>query len=107
MPIYVDELNDYSHKSNVGEKARKYGTIWCHLYPEDVEDPVQLEELHALAKMIGLQRKWFQDRKHFPHYDLTPSKREAAIAAGALEDDGRKVMREQIRKRHQKEQNNG
>lgn len=42
-----------------------------------------LDELHAMAKKIGLRREWFQD-KRFPHYDLQRRKREQAIAAGAV-----------------------
>lgn len=43
-----------------------------------------LDELHAMARRIGLKRSWFQD-KRFPHYDLTASKRALAVAAGAVE----------------------
>lgn len=40
-----------------------------------------VDELHALAARIGLKRSWFQG----DHYDLVPSKRAAALAAGATE----------------------
>lgn len=43
-----------------------------------------LEELHAMARELGLKRAWFQDRR-YPHYDLTASKRALAIQAGAIE----------------------
>lgn len=43
-----------------------------------------LDELHAMAKRIGLRRSWFQD-KTFAHYDCTASKRRLAVAAGAVE----------------------
>lgn len=42
-----------------------------------------LEELHAMADRIGLQRAWFQDDGTFPHYDLTRAKRKLAIECGA------------------------
>lgn len=46
-----------------------------------------LDELHAFAASIGLRRPWFQSRPGRPesdHYDLTASKRDAAILAGAI-----------------------
>lgn len=46
-----------------------------------------LDVLHAFAASIGLKRAWFQDRPGRPeraHYDLTASKRDAAILAGAI-----------------------
>jgi hypothetical protein len=45
------------------------------------------EELHAFAASIGLKRGWFQARPGRPdrdHYDVTASKRDAAILAGAI-----------------------
>lgn len=53
----------------------------CHMFA----DGLDLEPLHELAKAIGLQRRWFQGDGSTPHYDLTPSKRAAAVAAGAVE----------------------
>lgn len=54
------------------------GVLWAHLLATD------LDELHALAAAIGLRRAWFQDGGRWPHYDVTSSKRESAIAAGAV-----------------------
>lgn len=45
-------------------------------------------ELHAMAKAIGLQRKWFQDhspRIYRHHYDLCQAKKQIAIQLGAIE----------------------
>jgi hypothetical protein len=47
-------------------------------------DQNDLAELHELAAGIGIRREWFQNNKVHPHYDLTPNKRQAAIAAGAV-----------------------
>lgn len=46
-----------------------------------------LDELHAFAASIGLRRSWFQTRPGRPwndHYDLTRTRRDAAILAGAI-----------------------
>lgn len=61
----------------VGERN---GHRWCHLWVE----PGNEATLHAFARKIGLKREWFQGSARFPHYDLTPGKREAALAAGAV-----------------------
>jgi hypothetical protein len=38
------------------------------------------DELHAMAAAIGIARRWYQG----DHYDVSMSKRTAAIAAGAV-----------------------
>jgi hypothetical protein len=57
----------------------------CHLMA-DSDD-----ELHAMAQRIGLIRLWHQPSPpaSVSHYDLTQTKRKAAIKAGALEVDRR------------------
>lgn len=57
-----------------------YGSKWDgggHLLATDIDD------LHIFAKKLGLKRSWFQDTT-FPHYDLVRSKRELALAHGAI-----------------------
>lgn len=56
-----------------------------------------LDELHAMAKSIGIQRKWFQNNKDHPHYDLSQSKKRLAIENGAIEIDNRQLV-ELVRK---------
>lgn len=70
MTVWVDELARYP----TSIACFKSGS--CHLTADT------LDELHAFAKRIGMRREWFQD-KRVPHYDLTPAKRAAALAAGA------------------------
>ena len=41
------------------------------------------EELHAMAKAIGVKRVWFQAHASTPHYDVSQNKRNMAIALGA------------------------
>lgn len=77
MTVYVDPLEDY------GWVMRGKRVASCHMFT----DTFDLAELHELASTIGLKRSWFQVHRLAPHYDLTPSRRAAAVAAGALEVD--------------------
>jgi hypothetical protein len=79
MSVYVDDLQKWPHARHACFKAGS-----CHMMADT------LEELHALASRIGLRRSWFQPRS-FPHYDLSPGKREAAVAAGAVERTTREL----------------
>jgi Protein of unknown function (DUF4031) len=54
-----------------------------------------LEELHTLAAKIGMKRRWFQNGR-VPHYDLTPARREAALAAGAVFVSAREQARQRL-----------
>jgi hypothetical protein len=70
----------------LAKQAQRNGSRWCHMATDG--DP---EELHAMARKLGLKREWYQDRDksgrlhNHPHYDLTPSKRTLAIRYGAKE----------------------
>lgn len=79
MTVYVDKLFRYG----------KYGT-WCHMAVGADDD---IEELHRMAEQIRLQRDWFQDHTHHPHYDLTPAKRRLAVNRGAVELDSKTFAR--------------
>ena len=55
----------------------------CHLMSTLV-GPEGIAELHTFAQQkLGLKRAWAQQLDRCPHYDLTASKRAAAIRAGA------------------------
>jgi hypothetical protein len=75
VTVYVD---DWRQRAAVG---RITGT-WSHLFAGPWDD---VAELHQLAARIGLRRSWYQD-KPWPrsHYDVTESRRQAAVAAGAV-----------------------
>ena len=79
--IMVDELSTYG-VAKTGQAARVFGVgkQSCHL----MIDGGDVEELHAFAAKIGMKRSWFHDSKGAPHYDLTPTRREAAVRAGAV-----------------------
>jgi len=65
---------------------RPYGRMMmCHMLADNPD------ELHAMAARIGVQRKWFQEKK-IPHYDICKSKRELAVTLGAVEVDSEKVV---------------
>lgn len=82
MTVYVDDLQAWGWKMH-GREVQS-----CHMFC----DQVDLNELHALAQKIGLKRAWFQDKRTAPHYDLVPSKRMAALAAGAVAVSRRKAV---------------
>jgi hypothetical protein len=88
MTVYVDN-------AKIPATVGRFRSRWSHLTADDQE------ELHVFAERIGLKRAWFQTckigRKYCPpetcphwHYDVTESKRELAIRAGAVEMDLRK-----------------
>lgn len=77
--IYVDDIMKYP-KSFVAKAAKKHGREWCHLWC----DPKEEEQLHILAKKIGLSRRWYQTEGKYNHYDLTPYKRKLAVKHGAI-----------------------
>lgn len=73
MTIMVDELKRWPLAKPPFHK------VSCHL---TTDGPI--DELHDFALSIGLKRIWFQNHVIAPHYDLTASRRLAAIAAGAV-----------------------
>ena len=70
MPVYVDDM-----------KAAYGRMVMCHMVA-DTE-----AELHAMADLIGVERKWYQYpyKSRYPHYDIALSKRALAVANRALE----------------------
>lgn len=83
MTVYVDELARYP----TSIACFKGGA--CHLTADT------LDELHLTARLIGLRADWFQD-KRVPHYDLTPLRRHAALAAGAVFVPAKEQARKRI-----------
>ena len=89
MTVYVD---NFRVPATVGRVRGR----WSHLTADTVE------ELHAFAASIGMQRSWFQERcktrcapegqpcPHW-HYDVVDARRTAAIAAGAQAVDLRQM----------------
>lgn len=77
MPVYVDAaIHEWR------------GRRWCHLFSAD------LDELHGFARRLGLLRGWFQEppKASWPHYDVTSTKRDAAILLGAVDADRKTLL---------------
>lgn len=72
MSVYVDKA-----KNSYGRM------VMSHMIADT------LDELHAMADALGLQRAWFQAAPpaSFPHYDVSKTKRARAIELGAIECD--------------------
>lgn len=90
MAVYVDKVfatAPYMGIRRPGWHARKA----CHMFADTIE------ELHELARTIGIRRTWFQPHPIVPHYDLSPRVRAIAIKCGAVE----KSLRDFIRERRQ------
>lgn len=74
MPVYVDNM-----------RAQYGRMIMCHMVADSID------ELHAMADKIGLQRKWLQD-KSIPHYDVSLSKKKIALSFGAIEITSKELV---------------
>lgn len=70
MTVYVDDM-----KAEYGQMKM------CHMLASTDA------ELHAMADLIGVARKWWQSpaRTSGSHYDIAMSKRAIAISLGAVE----------------------
>ena len=92
MSVYVDE------------SIHKYGRmIMCHMFT----DSESMGELHDMARRIGIRRKWFQEHRKLPHYDVCKSKRELAIELGAIPCGREKVGEVMEKRRNSKGKGNG
>ena len=69
MTVYVDDA------------MLKYGRMkMCHLIADTDE------ELHEIARLIGVARKWHQaPPEHDSHYDICASMRKKAVELGVVE----------------------
>ncbi len=86
MGVYVDHLQHFTI-DQIKPEARRFGRVWCHMWTDG-----DIEDLHALARKIGLKRAWFQDHPTLPHYDLTPHLRTLALNAGARDGSPRTII---------------
>lgn len=89
--IYVDKPVQYI-TDVINPAARKHGKVWCHLWCDVGFE----EDLHVLAKKLGMKLIWFQDKRGFPHYDIVVSKRGKAIEYGAQEMDLKVWLKQRV-----------
>lgn len=67
MAVYVDTM-----------KTPYRGMRMSHMLADT------LDELHAMARAIGLRQEWFQANASTPHYDVCQVKKGMAIDRGAV-----------------------
>lgn len=81
--ILVDPIRQYP------TNLRTFRAGSCHMVSDTSE-----AELHEFAARIGLSRSWAQLRPKASaaHYDLTASRRAAAVKAGAVEVSSRELV---------------
>ena len=93
MAVYVDDMHQYP----IG----RYGRMkMCHMMADTTD------ELLEMADLIGVARKWIQnpgtDNEHF---DIAKTKRNKAVAAGAVEVTMRQLAQWRIRKNQTQQRN--
>ena len=71
MGTYVDDMAAVHRPKHA--PGRKY--VLCHMIADSAE------ELHQMATLIGVDRKWYQG----DHYDIAITKKKLAIKNGARE----------------------
>lgn len=72
----------------VGTREYKYGRmIMSHMVSDSID------ELHLMAKNIGVNKRHFQDKKGKPHYDICKQNKIKAINLGAIEINDREMIR--------------
>ena len=80
MTVYVDPMSEV-----IPNKRWRFSTA-CHMIADSQE------ELEEFGRKLKLLPWWMQDRgKPTAHFDLTPAKRDEAIAAGAVEVSSRRL----------------
>ncbi len=70
MTVYVDDMRMQARVGRVNGR-------WSHLMADD------RRELIEFAARLGMPRAWLQDKRSGVHFDVTDTKREAAIRLGA------------------------
>lgn len=87
--VMVDAVTKYPNAKGIFANGSAHLTV-------DGTTPEHLAALHAFALRIGLRRSWFQPHRLAAHYDLTPGRHAAALAAGAVLVDAYEQARRRI-----------
>jgi len=81
MAAYVDDLQVWPNARGIFRAGS------CHLAADT------LDELHEFAARLGMRREWFQPgRGSHLDYELVKSRRDRAVALGAIEVSGRDLI---------------
>lgn len=71
----------------VGKNKYRYGRMYLsHMAANSIE------ELHSMAAMLNIDKKYFQNKPGKPHYDICQKKKQLAIALGAKEVNDREII---------------
>jgi hypothetical protein len=91
VTVFVDEVRVYGPGYPMSAQTRRASPSgrWSHM----TTDQADLAELHKMAGDIGMKGAWFQNKQGFPHYDVVPSKRAAAVKLGAVETTTEELVR--------------
>lgn len=83
MTVYVDDM-----------RAPFGRMVMCHMVADSDE------ELHDMARRIGVARKWHQaPPRHDSHYDIAQSKKKLAVMSGAVAITRRELSAMVMRRR--------
>lgn len=86
MAVFVDDM-----------RAPFGRLIMCHMIADTSK------ELVAMARKIGVQTKWIQDKGTYrEHFDIALSKRKLAVGAGAIEITQRALAERLFAKRQKR-----
>lgn len=77
VSVYVDTLRISATVPN--GPGRSVSGQWTHMMADTVG------ELEQMARRLGLDPAWRQDKRSGVHYDLVESRRARAVALGAIE----------------------
>lgn len=94
VPLFVDAVQVHPGATGIFKNGS------CHLHTL----PGFEHYLHAFALgAVGMRYDWFQDKPgRMPHYDLTPTRQDAAIKSGAVLIDRRQMGQHlQLWRQHQ------
>ena len=65
---------------------------WYHMASDDLADS-GMEELHAMARRLGLRPQWLHHHPGLPHYDVPGEVKHQAMVLGASEVTSRELVR--------------
>ncbi len=89
--MQTDLFQETNHQDEntvyVGKLEYPYG----RMFMSHMSSP-NLDALHKMADAIGVNRKWFQNHKIHPHYDISKSMKQKAISLGAIEVSDKELI---------------